>query len=438
MLLNRTLLVVFVLLGISRNLFSQVGIGTNSPHASSVLEVSSTTKGFLPPRLTEAERQAITDPATGLLIYNKNINCLEVFIGSAGNSDSDWKSLCSSGAGTPGTGGGIVTDSPDRENGSVSISTQTCFDIAESNDFANGCGSLSSRTASKANFAQQTTYEQTLTISTNTAVSNLVLAVYNSNGNPITAVSQPVLTSLDATGTNSSTTATITYNQNLNTDANGLSTDDAYTATIFLTYEENGKTKRSELNITVQDCECSKDFASDQANYTSVFLNNKGKVFTAGRNVSTLAAGRNISTNAYLSDFEKVDTRDEFDNKVFISNIATGADHSIAVSNKGKLYGFGSNGSYKLGLGDLANYPIKLCGIPLNERVVDISLAPYHSYVLTHNNKIYRTGGVGTSSTGEMSKGVNVGIGMFKYLDLSDTVYANQNGGVLQFQLMWK
>jgi hypothetical protein len=49
-----------------------VGIGTTSPAASSLLEVKSTTKGLLIPRMTFVQRNAITSPATGLLIYQTN------------------------------------------------------------------------------------------------------------------------------------------------------------------------------------------------------------------------------------------------------------------------------------------------------------------------------------------------------------------------------
>jgi len=48
---------------------AQVGIGTSSPDPSSVLELSSTDKGFLIPRMTSAQRSAISSPATGLMVF---------------------------------------------------------------------------------------------------------------------------------------------------------------------------------------------------------------------------------------------------------------------------------------------------------------------------------------------------------------------------------
>ena len=46
-----------------------VGIGTTSPNASALLDVSSTSKGVLIPRMTAAQRAAIVSPSTGLLVY---------------------------------------------------------------------------------------------------------------------------------------------------------------------------------------------------------------------------------------------------------------------------------------------------------------------------------------------------------------------------------
>jgi len=48
---------------------TSVAIGTSSPDASAVFELSATTKGFLPPRMTESERLAISSPSIGLMVY---------------------------------------------------------------------------------------------------------------------------------------------------------------------------------------------------------------------------------------------------------------------------------------------------------------------------------------------------------------------------------
>lgn len=48
---------------------SVVSIGTDAPNASALLQVDSTSKGFLMPRMTGAQAEAIGGPATGLLIY---------------------------------------------------------------------------------------------------------------------------------------------------------------------------------------------------------------------------------------------------------------------------------------------------------------------------------------------------------------------------------
>ncbi len=51
---------------------AQVGIGTNNPDGSAALEIQSTTKGLLLPRLTLAQISTITNPAEGLMVYCTN------------------------------------------------------------------------------------------------------------------------------------------------------------------------------------------------------------------------------------------------------------------------------------------------------------------------------------------------------------------------------
>lgn len=55
----------------------------STPAASAIIEGRSTTKGFLPPRMTEAQRDLIASPATGLMIYNTTTNVLNFYNGSA-------------------------------------------------------------------------------------------------------------------------------------------------------------------------------------------------------------------------------------------------------------------------------------------------------------------------------------------------------------------
>ncbi|MFD2035311.1 hypothetical protein ACFSKL_10940 [Belliella marina] len=51
---------------------AQTGIGTTDPHPSAALELSSTDKGLLIPRMTAAQRDAIPNPAAGLEVYVTN------------------------------------------------------------------------------------------------------------------------------------------------------------------------------------------------------------------------------------------------------------------------------------------------------------------------------------------------------------------------------
>jgi hypothetical protein len=67
--------------------FSQVSINTNGdpPDNSAMLDVKSTEKGFLPPRLSFSQIEAITSPAEGLLIYCTDLKLPLFFNGSSWN-----------------------------------------------------------------------------------------------------------------------------------------------------------------------------------------------------------------------------------------------------------------------------------------------------------------------------------------------------------------
>lgn len=60
-----------------------VGIGTASPNASAILQTDSTTKGFLPPRMTTTQKNAIGTPAQGLMVFDTTLVKLCVYSGTA-------------------------------------------------------------------------------------------------------------------------------------------------------------------------------------------------------------------------------------------------------------------------------------------------------------------------------------------------------------------
>ncbi|AZA53386.1 FISUMP domain-containing protein [Chryseobacterium sp. G0201] len=68
---------ITVILCIGSILFGQIGIGTAQPQSSAMLEVFSTSKGFLPPRLTITQRDSIENKIGGLTIYNTDLNCMQ-------------------------------------------------------------------------------------------------------------------------------------------------------------------------------------------------------------------------------------------------------------------------------------------------------------------------------------------------------------------------
>jgi hypothetical protein len=59
-----------------------ISAGTSTPNASAIMQAESTTKGFLPPRMTTAQRDAIATPAEGLVIYNTNTQVLNYYNGT--------------------------------------------------------------------------------------------------------------------------------------------------------------------------------------------------------------------------------------------------------------------------------------------------------------------------------------------------------------------
>jgi len=65
-----------------------IGETLTEPHNTAILDLQSGERGFLLPRMTTAERNAIENPAVGLQIYNLSSNCINYFTGIT------WAELC--------------------------------------------------------------------------------------------------------------------------------------------------------------------------------------------------------------------------------------------------------------------------------------------------------------------------------------------------------
>lgn len=111
---NIVLTFLILLAGLS---YGQVGVGTNSPHTSAALDIESTTKGLLTPRMTAAQRAAIGTPANGLVVYQTDsTQGLYCYV------NGSWSAV-SSGI-TAGTWAPTITTS---SNGSITGGTATGF-----------------------------------------------------------------------------------------------------------------------------------------------------------------------------------------------------------------------------------------------------------------------------------------------------------------------
>jgi hypothetical protein len=64
-----------------------VGIGTTAPNAYALLDVSSTTKAFMPPRMTTAQKLTIPSPTAGMMVYDSTLNHIYVF------NNSTWEAV---------------------------------------------------------------------------------------------------------------------------------------------------------------------------------------------------------------------------------------------------------------------------------------------------------------------------------------------------------
>jgi len=110
-----------LLLSFSLSTFSQVAINADGslPDSSAMLDVKSTEMGFLPPRMSAAEKFRISNPAEGLIIFNTTSNALEVFNGSK------WMSY---------TSGGVIIDPTNYQVAIGGTGDEQAFTVLQNDD----------------------------------------------------------------------------------------------------------------------------------------------------------------------------------------------------------------------------------------------------------------------------------------------------------------
>lgn len=89
--LRLTVLTIAIFASCNYSAFSQVGVGTLTPDASAMLDLTSVNKGMLAPRMTSVQRIAISAPANGLLVFDITENAF-YFYGSGSWTKMDSKS----------------------------------------------------------------------------------------------------------------------------------------------------------------------------------------------------------------------------------------------------------------------------------------------------------------------------------------------------------
>lgn len=368
---------------------AQIGIGTTDPEASSILDVESSTRGFLLPRVSE--HTVVVDPAIGLMVYDLTDHCINVFVGNA-----TWKNLCEGSGGSGGGGGtGIIVTPPTNDPGTVNLATKICFDISESNDITNGCGPLSIRNLSKADFSDVATHSQTLTISSSTAITDIVVQAVDPSGNVILNANPPLVDNLSANG---STTALIEYKQDLNTSALGLDHASRFTTTIYVTYKELGVDKQVSVSPFVKDCECSSNVNTHSWNGS--LINQQTRLLHTSSGASNFATSGRPGTSP----------ADSWLPITGVGPVLSSAEAyamAAAVGENGKLYVWG----YTAGLSN--NYLGNIASVSLTptehpnaatsgETFVNVGLTEEGIVALTASGKLYGGGdtrGLGPSAT---------------------------------------
>lgn len=80
--MNRYIIIVLLVLFTVPS-YAQIGINTETPDVSAVLDITSTSKGVLLPSMSTVQKNGITSPAHSLLVYDTSLKCISQNLGTA-------------------------------------------------------------------------------------------------------------------------------------------------------------------------------------------------------------------------------------------------------------------------------------------------------------------------------------------------------------------
>ena len=119
---HQILSTLVLVLALTTSYSQNVGIGTSTPNSSAILDLTSTTKGFLLPRMDSAQRKAIESPSQGLMLMQKGL----VYV----YSDSAWGYIAANKNQTLSVSANSSTwDCSKGLNASLTLSDNTSIDI---------------------------------------------------------------------------------------------------------------------------------------------------------------------------------------------------------------------------------------------------------------------------------------------------------------------
>lgn len=160
----------------------------------------------------------------------------------------------------------VVANPTVLPTGNGTFTGRTCFDVNQSNDNTNGCGTKASRTSQMADFTVNTLQDpatatvtapysnnEVYTFTPSAAVTNVSFVAIDPNG-IVTSVTPNANYSSVASGT--ACKVTVVYDNKLNSRATGLTTANALKADIYVVYSIGSNNYALKLSVSVKDCAC--------------------------------------------------------------------------------------------------------------------------------------------------------------------------------------